>query len=364
MSDVLSLVVKFYNDEYSDSLLYAELAKVEKDEKIKEEFLRLARIEAKHAKFWRSFLEKRRITPNKPRVKGLIIHILKLMRKILGPGIVASLLEMGENSAIQKYFKFLTEHSQEFSPDEMEKLKEIILEELEHEKFFYESKRRFHVENVRDFVLGMNDGLVEILGAVTGLSAVYPYSPRLVGISGLIVGVAGALSMAIGALISVRSQRQVSEAIRERTKVLFKVSPERAVKEVYEKLIEGGLPEEIAQEVSVKLKGKEEALIKLLVHEEEQNELRAALYTGLAYLVGVAFPVTPYFFARSSLTALPISVMLAGLALSVVATSVALISGISIKKKVAEMVVTGLGAAFLSYLFGHLMESVFNVSGL
>ncbi|ASJ17302.1 rubrerythrin family protein [Thermococcus chitonophagus] len=364
MGEVEKLALGFYDDEYSDSVLYAELAKFEKDPKIKQEFLRLSRIEAKHAKFWHDFLVKRGIKPGRPKVRRVTIFVVKILRKLLGPGVVASLLEMGENSAIQKYFKFLNEHFSEFSSEEMETLKSIILDELEHEKFFYESKKKFHVENIRDFVLGMNDGLVEILGAVTGLSAVYPYSPRLVGISGLIVGVAGALSMAIGALISVRSQRQVSESIRERTKVLFKVSPERAVGEIYEKLIEGGLPPEIAKEVSEKLKGREEALIKLLVPEGEESEFRAALYTGIAYLVGVAFPVTPYFLASSSLVALPFSVLLAGLALSIVATSVALISGISIRKKIAEMVATGLGAAFLSYLFGHLMESIFNVSGL
>ncbi|AFK22107.1 VIT1/CCC1 transporter family protein [Pyrococcus sp. ST04] len=362
--EIVKLAEEFYNDEYSDAVLYAELAKMEKDERIKKEFLRLSKMESGHAKFWHEFLRKRGVKPRKPKVKGFTIFVVKLLRKMLGPGVVASILEMGENSAIQKYFKFLTKYSDEFSEEEMEELKRIIVDELEHEKFFYESKRRFHVENVRDFVLGMNDGLVEILGAVTGLSAVYPHSPKLVGISGLIVGVAGALSMAIGALISVRSQRQVNEAIRERTKVLFKVSPDKAKDEIYEKLLEGGLPEELARDVAGKLGEKGEAVVRLLTEEEEQNEFRAALYTGLAYLIGVAFPVTPYFLASSSLTALPVSIVLAGLALSIVATSVALISGISVRKKVAEMVATGLGAAFLSYLFGHLMETLFNVSGL
>ncbi|BAA29399.1 VIT1/CCC1 transporter family protein [Pyrococcus horikoshii] len=364
MSSAIKIAEEFYNDEYSDSVLYAELAKYEKNKEIKEEFLRLSRMEAKHAKFWHDFLVRRGVKPKKPRIKKLTFFTVKLLRKLFGPAMVVSMLEMGENSAIQKYFKFFGEFSDEITEEEFEGLRGIIIDELEHEKFFSESKKLFHVENIRDFVLGMNDGLVEILGAVTGLSAVYPNSPRLVGISGLIVGVAGALSMGIGALISVRSQRQVSEAIRERTKILFKVSPEKAKEELYEKLVEGGLPEEIAREVSEKLLEKEEAIIKLLVPEEEENEFRAALYTGIAYLFGVAFPVTPYFFASTSLRALPISVTLAGLALAIVATSISLISGISIRKKVIEMVTTGLGAAFLSYIFGHIMESLFNVSAL
>jgi VIT1/CCC1 family predicted Fe2+/Mn2+ transporter len=84
----------------------------------------------------------------------------------------------------------------------------------------------------------------------------------------------------------------------------------------------------------------------------------------LAYLTGVAFPVLPYFVASSSLLALPFSVLLAGTALAIVAGTVSILSGISIRKKVFEMVSTGLGAAFLSYLFGRLMEAIFHISAL
>lgn len=321
-------------------------------------------IQLKHAKFWHDFLARRGVKIPKAKVSKLSLYSTRLLRKILGPGAVASLLEMGENSAIQKYFKFLTAYQENLDEEERRELSEVILDELEHEKFFYESKRRLHVENIRDLVLGMNDGLVEILGAVTGLSAVYVYNPKLVGISGLIVGVAGALSMAIGTFISVRSQRQVNESIRQRMEVLFRVSPDRAKDELLDKLLESGMPEEVAKEVAEKLSSNHDAIIKLLVQEEDENEVRAALYTGISYLIGVAFPVTPYFFASSSLIALPFSVLLAGTALGVVATFISVLSGISIKKKVTEMVTTGLGAAFVSYLFGRLMEALFHVSTL
>jgi len=364
MDEMLRLARGFYRDEYADSVLYAQLAKTEKDARIREEFLRLSNIESKHAKFWHDFIKRHGGEVPKPSVKRLTIFGVKLLRRILGPGSVASLLEMGENSAIQKYFKYLTTYAEGFTDEEMERIKDVILDELEHERFFYESKKRFHVENVRDFVLGMNDGLVEILGAVTGLSAVYPNSPQLVGVSGLIVGVAGALSMAIGAFISVRSQRQVNEAIQERMEVLFKVSPERVKEELVSRLVEGGVPEDIAEKTAEELAQKGDAVMRLLIPETEENELRSALYTGLAYLLGVAFPVTPYFLASSSLTALPLSVLFAGTALAVVASLISLLSGISIRKKVVEMVATGLGAAFLSYLFGRLMEALFHVSAL
>ncbi|WP_048147753.1 VIT1/CCC1 transporter family protein [Palaeococcus ferrophilus] len=359
----VELAEKFYEDEYQDSVLYARLAKGEKDETLKREFLRLSKIESKHASFWHEFLTKRNASPPRVKVGRLRVLSIRVLRKLLGPGAVASLLEMGENSAVEKYFEFLTNF--ELEEAERRALSEVILDELEHEHFFAETKRRFHTENIRDFVLGMNDGLVELLGAVTGLSAVYVSTPRIVGISGLIVGVAGALSMAIGAFISVRSQRQVNESVRKRMEVLFKVSPERARGELLARLRESGMPEEIAGEVAGKLSSNHEALLKLLTGEDgNENEVRSAVYTGLAYILGVAFPVLPYFLASSSLVALPFSILLAGTALAIVATLISVLSGISIRTKVVEMVTTGLGAAFLSYLFGRLMEGLFHISAL
>jgi len=175
MDDMIKAAKEFYEDEYNDSVLYAQLAKYEKNEELKREFLRLANIESAHAKFWHDFLIKRNAKLPKAKISRFKINIVKLLRKALGPGAVASLLEMGENSAIQKYYSFLSSYM--LSEDEKAELAKVIVDELEHERFFYESKKKFHVENVRDLVLGMNDGLVEILGAVTGLSAVYVNNP-------------------------------------------------------------------------------------------------------------------------------------------------------------------------------------------
>lgn len=362
MEDVVKNAKAFYEDEYKDSVLYANLAKIEEDEKLKREFLRLSNIESKHAKFWHDFLKRRGAEAPRVKIGKSSLLLIRALRRILGPGAIVSLLEMGENSAIQKYFRFLTTHR--FEDEERLRLNGVILDELEHERFFSDSKKRFHMENIRDFVLGMNDGLVEILGAVTGLSAVYTHNPFLVGISGLIVGVAGALSMGIGSFISVRSQRQVNESVKQRMEVLFRVAPEKAKEQLLSKLLESGMPPEVAQEVAEKLSLNENALLNLLIKEEGENEIRAALYTGLAYLMGVFFPVVPYFIAKSSLVALPFSILFAGVALGTVAVTISLLSGISIKKKAFEMVATGLGAAFISYLFGRLMESLFGAAFL
>jgi VIT1/CCC1 family predicted Fe2+/Mn2+ transporter len=166
----------------------------------------------------------------------------------INPVLLVSLLELGETSAVQRYLYFFT-HA-ELDDIDKTRLKRIILDELEHETFFKQTAQALGVSNLRDFVLGMNDGLVEILGAVTGLSAVYPANPLLVGVSGLIVGIAGALSMGIGVFISVRSQRQVNDGARERMEILLTLDPARAVQDYRAELVASGIPTHLADEAA------------------------------------------------------------------------------------------------------------------
>ncbi len=354
-----SKAMKFYLGERRDALLYEYLAGIERDESLKKKLLGLASIEKRHADFWKEYLERRGI-----KVKDVYLgrwrkFIAWFVRKFLGASLVVSLFEMGESSAIYSYYDFY--ENGELSPEEKKKLSLIILDELEHEKIFYKEKKLLHVENIRDIVLGMNDGLVEILGAVTGLSAVYVNAPFLVGMSGLIVGVAGALSMGIGAYVSVRSQRQVNEGMRRRLKIIFSISKTRVKKEIEERLGEMGVPQDMSEEVAEKL-AEDKNAIDALIPKEESNELRAAFYTGLAYIIGVFFPVVPYFLAPTTYIALPFSVLFAALTLAAVSAIISVMSGISIRRKVTEMVALGLGAAALSYLFGSLMNLIFGAS--
>lgn len=357
--DMLKLAEKYYRDEMTDAMIYEYIADMEKDENLKKEFRALAYMERRHAQFWKKFLKRRGVSVKEFKIGRWKKFSAKFMRKVLGPGITVSIFESGEMQAIEKYFKFYT--SYEMDESERKELGTIILDEIEHEKLFSNEKKVLRVENVRDLVLGMNDGLVEILGAVTGLSAIYVTMPFIVGLSGLIVGVAGALSMAIGTYVSVRSQRQVNESIRRKMEIIFAISPTRAEEEIKGRLKDSGLPDEMIDDIARKMASKKDAAIKL-VPTEDVNEKIAALYTGFAYILGVFFPVVPYFFAPTTYIALPISVFLAGAALAVVSAIISMMSGISARKKAVEMVILGLGAAFVSYMFGTLLNAVFGIT--
>jgi len=153
----------------------------------------------------------------------------------------------------------------------------------------------------------------------------------------------------------------VNEGIRKRLQIIFSVSKRRAEEEIRERLVEMGLTEDMAKNAAEKI-AQDKNSIKSLVPREESSELRAAVYTGLAYIMGVFFPVILYFLTSTIYIALPLSVIFAGLTLAIVSTIISIISGISVRKKVAEMVILGLGAAGLSYLVGSLMNLLFGAA--
>lgn len=353
----------FYQDEMRDYMLYNAMAAKMKNKEVANEVANIAQMEKKHAEFWQDMLQNEWANIPNTVSKGLTFHIHMFLAKLVSPMLLISLREMAEKGAIKEYYAFFQDCPIN-DPQCQKRLKGIIVDELHHETFFKTQFSKLSTGNIRDFVLWMNDGLVELLGAVTGLTAVYVTRPDLVGLSGLIVGVAGALSMGIGAFVSVRGQRQVAHAQSQSNHVLLTVAPDMAESKLQEHLIESGLDDKTASKAVQGLKDQnvdaKSFLTKNSEHEDE-NELISGLFTGFAYVIGVVFPVSPYFIFENSFVALGFSVLFAGIALAVSGGVIALLSGISLQRKISEMVIAGFIAAALSYGFGHLLQGAFGV---
>jgi hypothetical protein len=104
----------------------------------------------------------------------------------------------------------------------------------------------------RAAVLGVNDGLVSnvcLILAVAGAEASRS-SVRLAGFASLI---AGALSMAAGEWISVRSQVELFEGILGRLKTLVERDPELILDQLTDRLEAAGIARDTAQRASTEL---------------------------------------------------------------------------------------------------------------
>jgi len=84
-------------------------------------------------------------------------------------------------------------------PVRRRRLDDVLKDEIAHE--YTLMSQEFRVESVRDVIYGVSDGLIEVLAVVSGFSGAFT-SSLIVAVAGMIVGLSGALSMAVGAYLS------------------------------------------------------------------------------------------------------------------------------------------------------------------
>ncbi len=80
-------------------------------------------------------------------------------------------------------------------------------------------------ESIRNVIYGVNDGLTATLGVLSGVGGA-SVDPRIVLIGGLSAMVASAVSMAGGAYLATKSQREVFEGQLEREAAEIEAMPE------------------------------------------------------------------------------------------------------------------------------------------
>ena len=201
---------RLFIKELLDAEVYTRLASVEKDRNLKRVLQRLANTESKHVSIWKKILDGGE--PRQPALIKLMVYGYIISRKLVGVAFVSKLLSSNEHAALTEYSKLATKAGA--SKKDMEYIKKMIGEELATEKYISRSIKKYEkgVGYIRSMVLGLNDGLVEILAAVAGL-AVLAETGIIVVITGVIIGISGTLSMAAGAYLSSKSHGLVASLL-------------------------------------------------------------------------------------------------------------------------------------------------------
>ncbi len=158
----------------------------------------------------------------------------------------------------------------------------------------------------RAAVLGVNDGLVSnvcVILAVAGADASRS-SVRLAGFASLI---AGALSMAAGEWISVRSQVELFEGILGRLRELVRRDPELILDQLTDRLEAAGIARDTAQRASTELPLDESRFLRFSantlfgLNPDELGSPMTAAITSLGYFaVGALVPLVPWFLTEGT----------------------------------------------------------------
>ena len=212
---------------------------------------------------------------------------------------------------------------------------------------------------VREVVFGANDGLVSNVALVAGIAGGTAEQSIIVlgGIAGL---VAGAVSMSLGAYISTKSERELREAEEARERWEVEHMREQELAETRAIFRAKGITGTLLDDVVAAVSRDPEQWVRVMMTDElgyadqPPRPLRSAVLMGIAFAVAAFFPVAPYFFAQGT-AAFAASLTLAGLALFAVGAWRASLTGGTVLRKGAEMVLLASAAVVVANLVGRLV---------
>jgi len=272
-------------NELTEHIIYEKLAQSTKDSHNKDVLRSIARDELKHHDFWRQYTD-RDVQPAR-----LAIWKYYIISRVFGTTFGMKLMERGEDRAEKAYRRIL---------ESIPGAKDVLRDEEEHERKLIDLIDEERLRYVGSIVLGLNDALVELTGALAGLTLALQ-NARLIAMAGSITGIAASLSMASSEYLSTKSE------------------------------------------------------------SEGKNPAKASIYTGAAYVLTVLFLISPYLLLSDLYYCLGCTILNAIVAISVFTFYISVAKDIPFTKRFSEMAAISLGVAALSFGVGFLIRVLFDV---
>jgi len=212
-----------------------------------------------------------------------------------------------------------------------------------------------------DFILGSQDGLVNVLGILLGLVAANT-DARVILIATLAAMAAESISMGAVAYTSTLSRRNLYLSEVQRELLEMRVVPEMEREEVRVILRKWGYEGAEVEEMLARIEAKPKAMLDIMMAFElnlaevaPEQPRNSAMVVLSATIVGSVIPILPFFLYTGDLRlAALISIVLSALVLFAVGWYEARITKGSTYQNALRMIVIGLGAGFAGFLVGYL----------
>jgi VIT1/CCC1 family predicted Fe2+/Mn2+ transporter len=273
-------VIQFQQTEITEYHIYKRLAKRIKSPENAKILERIAEDEKRHYEGWKKHSNEE-VQP-----RWFYVWFYTMVSLIFGFTFGIKLMEQGEEAAQGNYAAVAKE-----IPEAVK----IQHEENEHEEQLIKMLDEERLQYAGSVVLGLNDALVELTGALAGLTLALQ-NVKLIALSGLITGIAASLSMAASEYLSTRSE------------------------------------------------------------ETTKDPVRASIYTGIAYIFTVALLVLPYLLFQNYILDLIITLATAVLIIAVFNYYISVAKGESFKERFLEMAGLSLGVATFSFVIGYFIR--------
>ncbi|MDD4980092.1 MAG: VIT1/CCC1 transporter family protein [Candidatus Omnitrophica bacterium] len=278
-------VLKAQRNEITDHIVYRRLSSIVKIREHSEILRKISQEELEHYGIFKD------ITNQEPAPDRLKIFFYVFISKVFGLNFGLRLMEKGEDLAKDTY-----EAIKELSP----KIEEIIRDESRHENELLDLIDEERLKYVSSMVLGLNDALVELTGALAGFTLAIQ-NTRLIGMVGLITGIAASMSMAASEYLSTKQE------------------------------------------------------------ETEKSPLKASIYTGFAYVGTVILLIFPYLIFKNIFICLGFVLSNSLLVILIFTFYISVAKGLNFRKRFFEMAGLSLSIAIINFFIGLIIKNVFGI---
>ena len=278
--DIRKKVILFQKIELTEYHIYKRLARHIASKENAEILNHIAEDELRHYNGWKEYT-KEEVQPN-----WFFVWFYYLVSMLFGFTFGVKLMEQGEQAAQGNYAAVAKEipEATKYQHEE-DKHEQQLIEMLDEERLQYAGS----------VVLGLNDALVELTGALAGLTLALQ-NVKLIALSGLITGIAASLSMAASEYLSTRSENT------------------------------------------------------------NKQPVRAAIYTGIAYIFTVTLLILPYLLFENYYLDLAIALTTAVIIIAVFNYYISVAKGESFRARFIEMSVLSLSVAAFSFVIGYFIR--------
>jgi len=271
--------------EITEYHIYTQLADRTKDENNAAVLRRIGNEEKKHADYWKTKTGVE-VQPN-----GWKIFKTVTMARFLGLSFVLKQMEKNEGTGSKAY----DDLANDFPETKM-----ISEDEKRHEKELLNMLDEEGLKYVGSIVLGLNDALVELTGALAGFTLALG-DTRIISLVGLVTGISAALSMAASDYLSSKA-------------------------------------------------------------EGDDKAKKSAVYTGVAYFFTVILLILPFLLLTDKFIALPITLAIAVLIIFGFNYYISVAKDLNFKARFFEMTFISLGVATFSFLVGYGLKLMLGVN--
>ncbi len=220
---------------------------------------------------------------------------------------------------------------------------------------------------IGDMVYGGLDGIVTTFAVVSGVSGA-ALGSGVILILGLANLLADGLSMAVGAYLSLKSEREYYNRERERETWEIEHFPEGERLEMIEIYRAKGYSRQDAEALmEIQSKDRDLWVDAMMVHElgllpDDRLPIRSALATFVSFLLAGAVPLLVYLLGLvvpiDPAVSFPVALVLSAMALFGLGTAKVLVTERNWFRSGLEMLLVGGAAAGIAYLVGYLLQGL------